>query len=57
MKEYKVVESKLGFRDRTHKLENLLNEYARTGWALTKTIVPHGATYPTLIIFERNKNR
>jgi hypothetical protein len=32
MKEYKVVELKLGLRNRTQNFEDLLNQYAREGW-------------------------
>lgn len=55
MKEYKVLAPTLGLRNRTKKLEEILNENARTGWSLN-SIVPHnhGISY---IVFERSKNR
>ncbi len=52
MKEYKVVYTKLGFTNRNQNLEDLLNSYAREGWALTSINQNH-----TVVIFERNKNR
>ena len=52
MKEYKVVELKLGFRNRTQNLEDLLNQYAREGWVLKE--VPRGWNS---VVFERDKNR
>lgn len=52
MKEYRVIQPKLGLRNRLQKYEDLLNQHAREGW-----IVKHiGQTSP-LIIFERDKNR
>ena len=55
MKEYKVIKPSLGFRNMHKKFEDLLNENARDGWALSN-VVPHahGISY---IVFERNKNR
>lgn len=52
MKEYKVVELKLGFRNRTQNFEDLLNQHAREGWKY-KDIPPGWNT----VIFERDKNR
>lgn len=52
MKEYKVVNWKMGLSRNNTKLENLLNEHARNGWA-----VIHIAEQTTRIVFERDKNR
>lgn len=52
MKEYKVVNWKMGLSRNNVKLENLLNEYARNGWS-----VIHIAEQTTRIVFERDKNR
>jgi hypothetical protein len=52
MKEYKVVNTKLGLTNRSQHLEDLLNSYAREGWTFTST----NESY-TVVIFERNKNR
>lgn len=52
MKEYTVVQPKLGISRRTQKLEDVLNQYAREGW-----IVNHIAQNAYFIIFERDKNR
>lgn len=52
MKEYRVVNPKLGISKRSEKLENLLNQYAREGW-----VVNHVAQSAYIIIFERDKNR
>lgn len=52
MKEYKVVEIKLGLRNRSQKFEDLLNQHAREGW--TYKDIPNGWAS---IIFERDKNR
>ncbi len=51
MKEYKVVQPKLGIRNRTQKYEDLLNQYARDGWVVNNIFQSTGG-----IIFERNKN-
>ena len=55
MKEYKVLSPSLGFRNRSQKLEDILNNHAREGWVVND-ITPHqhGISY---IIFEREKNR
>lgn len=51
MKEYKVVQPKTGFRNFYQKYEELLNEYAKQGWAVCQIL-------PNLkIVFERDKNR
>lgn len=52
MKEYKVVELKLGFRNRTQNFEDLLNQYAREGWSMVQ--IPNGWNS---VILERDKNR
>ena len=52
MKEYKVVTLKLGFTNRVQKLEDLLNQYAREGWALKEMPTNWNA-----IVRERDKNR
>lgn len=52
MKEYKLVQPKLGFRNRFQNFENLLNQYAREGW---RVIDIHQGW--TAVLFERDKNR
>jgi len=52
MKEYKVVELKLGFRNRSQNFEDLLNQHAREGWTFKE--IPHGWNS---MILERDKNR
>ncbi|QXP68559.1 DUF4177 domain-containing protein [Polaribacter sp. AHE13PA] len=52
MKEYKIVELKLGLRNRVQNFEDLLNQYAREGWIYKE--VPQGWNS---VIFERDKNR
>ena len=52
MKEYKVIQTKLGFRNRNQNLEDLLNQYAREGWR----VVELSQTW-TFVVFERDKNR
>lgn len=52
MKEYKIVELKLGFRNRSQNFEDLLNQYAREGWKFVN--IPYGWNS---MILERNKNR
>lgn len=55
MKEYKVLNPSLGFRNRTEKLEDILNNHAREGWVVnTITSHQHGISY---IVLEREKNR
>ena len=55
MKEYKVLSPSLDFRNRTQKLEDILNIHAREG-CVVNNITPHqhGISY---IVFEREKNR
>lgn len=55
MKEYKVVKPKLGWRNTTEKLEELLNKYAKEGWRV-KTITTNQSVI-AFIVFERDKNR
>ena len=52
MKEYKVVQPKIGFRNRLEKYEDFLNEYGRQGWVLKNININTGT-----VIFERDKNR
>jgi hypothetical protein len=52
MEEYKVVELKLGLRNRVQNFEDLLNQYAREGWKVVE--IPDGWAS---VIFERDKNR
>ncbi|MAD97223.1 MAG: hypothetical protein CMB99_07860 [Flavobacteriaceae bacterium] len=52
MKEYKVVNWKMGFSKNNERLEDLLNEYARSGWRVVEI-----AEQSTRIVFERDKNR
>ena len=52
MKEYKVVQLKLGFRNRLERLEETLNQYAREGWQVT--FIGQGWTS---VVLERDKNR
>ena len=52
MKEYKVVNWKMGLSNNNQKLEDTLNEYARNGW-----VVKHIAENSARIVFERDKNR
>ena len=52
MKEYKVIQPKLGFRSRFQNFEDLLNQYAREGW-----IVKHVGQSWSSVVFERDKNR
>jgi|GEM_PF-427635 len=56
MKEYKVINPSLGFRNRTQKLEDLLNTYAREGWKVC-SLVDNGHGSVFMIVFEREKNR
>lgn len=51
MKEYKVIQPKLGFRKWNEKLEDLLNQYAREGWQVSEILQNY------CIVFERDKNR
>ena len=52
MKEYKVVQPKLGFRNRFQNFEDLLNQHAREGW---RVIEIHQGWVS--VVFERDKNR
>lgn len=52
MKEYKVVQMKLGLRNRIKNLEDILNQYAREGWRVVE--IPSGWQ---IVVFERDKNR
>jgi hypothetical protein len=52
MKEYKIVQLKLGLRNRNQTFEDLLNQYAREGW-IYKEIIQGVSS----IILERDKNR
>lgn len=52
MKEYKVINWKMGLTNNNQRLEDTLNEHARSGWRF-KHMVENSAR----IIFERDKNR
>ncbi|CAL2076298.1 DUF4177 domain-containing protein [Tenacibaculum sp. 190524A02b] len=52
MKEYKVVNWKMGLTGNNQKLEDTLNSYAKQGWRVI-SIAEHSAR----IVFERDKNR
>lgn len=52
MKEYKVVQPRLGFRNRFQQFEDVLNQHAREGW-----IVKHVGQGWGSVVFERDKNR
>lgn len=52
MKEYKVIQPKLGLMNRFQNFEDQLNQYAREGWK-----VIHIAAGWSSVILERNKNR
>ncbi len=52
MKEYKVVNWKMGLTNNNQKLEDCLNGYAKSGWR-----VIHIAENSARITFERDKNR
>ncbi len=52
MKEYKVINWKMGFSKNNERLEDTLNEYARNGWVLK-----YMEKDSTRIVFERDKNR
>ena len=52
MKEYKVIQPKLGFRSRFQNFEDLLNQYAREGW-----IVKHVGQSLSSVVLEHDKNR
>ncbi|MEQ6124784.1 DUF4177 domain-containing protein [Pseudotenacibaculum sp. MALMAid0570] len=52
MKEYKVINWKMGLSRNNEKLEDTLNQYAKAGWT-----VKHIAENSARIVFERDKNR
>lgn len=52
MKEYKVINWKMGLSKNNERLEDTLNEHAKSGWK-----VKHIADNSARIIFERDKNR
>lgn len=52
MKEYKVIQPKLGFRNRFQQFEDILNQYAREGWR-----VKHVGQGWASVVLERDKNR
>ena len=52
MKEYKVVNWKMGLSKNNERLEDELNKYARQGWQ-----VIHIGENHTRIILERDKNK
>ena len=52
MKEYKVINWKMGLSNNNQRLEDVLNHYAREGWSLKDL----NDNY-TRIVFERKKNR
>lgn len=52
MKEYKVIQPKLGFRNRFQSFEDLLNQYSREGW----TVNFIGQNWSSVVL-ERDKNR
>lgn len=52
MKEYKVINPKLGLGKWNQKIEDLLNKYAKEGWE-----VKHIQQNLTAIVLERDKNR
>lgn len=54
MKEYKVDSPSLGFRNRTRKFEDFLNNHAREGWTVKEMTAAEGLY---MVIFERDKNR
>lgn len=52
MKEYRVIQPKLGFRNRFQNFEDILNQHAREGWRVIE--ISQGWTS---VVFERDKNR
>lgn len=52
MKEYKVVNWKMGLTRNNEKLEDTLNQFAKAGWELK-----HIAEKTARLVFERDKNR
>ncbi|MBE9489969.1 MAG: DUF4177 domain-containing protein [Bacteroidetes bacterium] len=56
MKEYKVISPSLGWKQKTQKLEDILNSNARESWVLNSIVYnQHGGI--AYIILERDKNR
>jgi len=56
MKEYKVISPSLGFRNRSEKLEEHINRFAKDGWTLN-TIANNRHGGISFVVFEREKNR
>ncbi len=52
MKEYKVIQPKLGFINRLQNVEDILNQYAREGWSVN--FIGQGFMS---VVLERDKNR
>ena len=52
MKEYKVINWKMGLYKNNERLEDVLNQHAKMGWTLK-----HIAENSARLIFERDKNR
>lgn len=52
MKEYKVISWKMGLSKNNERLEDILNEHARSGWQAI-----HIGEQSTRIVLERDKNR
>jgi hypothetical protein len=52
MKEYKVINWKMGLSNNNQKLEDTLNQYAREGWVLREL-----GENTMRIVLERDKNR
>ena len=52
MKEYKVVNWKMGLSKNNERLEDTLNQYAKLGWQAI-----HIAEQSARIVLERDKNR
>jgi hypothetical protein len=52
MKEYKVIQPKIGFRHQFQNFEDILNQHAREGWVV-KDIAQNWSS----VTFERDKNR
>tara|TARA_R110002073_G_scaffold40547_5_gene115000 strand:- start:105673 stop:105840 length:168 start_codon:yes stop_codon:yes gene_type:complete len=55
MKEYKVIKPKLGWRNASEKLEEILNKYAKEGWNVHSIV--NNQHVISNIVFERDKNR
>jgi len=53
MKEYKII--KKGFFKKDEFLEDLLNQFARDGWAVISAVGEHGDI--NKVILEREKSR